>query len=191
MLELCKIDLRRIEILGIGRNADSRTGVALAAIANAAQRLGDETGAEGDVIHATAALDFDFEPRRQGVGDRNADTVQTAGKAVGVARFGLVELAAGVQLAEDQFDRRPAFFRVDFDRDAATVVGNFNYPVGANGDRNLFGEAGQGLVGRVVDDFLNDVGRAGRPGVHAGTFLDGFQVFQDTDGGGGVFRHAL
>ncbi|MPN01626.1 hypothetical protein SDC9_148836 [bioreactor metagenome] len=58
--------------------------------------------------------------------------MQAAGKAIGVARFLLVELAAGVQLAENQFDRRLAFFRVNLDRDAATVVGNLDQPVGRN-----------------------------------------------------------
>ena len=96
-----------------------------------------------------------------------------------------------MQLAENQFDRRPAFFRVDFDRDAAAVVADFDDAIGADHDADFLGVAGQRLVGGVVDDFLNDVGRAGRPGVHPGTFLDGFKVFQDTDGGGGVFSHAL
>ena len=155
------------------------------------QRLGHEAGAEGDVMDAAAALDLDFEADRQRIGHRDADAVQAAREAVGVAGFLLVELAAGVQLAEDQFDRRPAFFRVDFDRDAAAVVADFDDAIGADSHRNFLGVAGQRLVGGVVDDFLNDVGRTGRPGVHPGTFLDGFKVFQDTDGGGGVFSHAL
>ena len=143
-----------------------------------------EGRAEGDVIHAATALDLDFEARRKGVGHRNANAVQAAGEAVGVARFLLVELAARVQLAEDQFDGRPAFFRVDFDRDAAAVVADLDDPVGADDDRNLLGETGQSLVGRVVDDFLHDMGRAGRPGVHARAFLDGFEILEDADGRG-------
>ncbi len=144
------------------------------------------------MVDAAAALDLDFEADRQRIGHRDADAVQAARETVGVASFLLVELAAGVQLAEDQFDRRPAFFRVDFDRDAAAVVAETSMTPSARTSTPIFlGVAGQRLVGGVVDDFLNDVGRAGRPGVHPGTFLDGFKVFQDADGGGGVFSHAL
>ncbi len=160
-------------------------------IADTAQRFGDEAGAEGDVMHAAAALDLDFEAGRQRIGHRDADAVQAARETVGVARFGLVELATGVQFAEDQFDSRPAFFRVDFDRDATAVVADLDDAVGADGHRDLLGVTGQRLVGGVVDDLLDDVGRAGRPGVHPGTFLDGLEVFQDTDGGGGIVSHAL
>ena len=107
--------------------------------------------------------------------------MQAAGETIGVARFLLVELAAGVQLAEDQFDRRLAFFRVDLDGDAAAVIRNLDDAIGPDGDGYLFRKTGQRLVGGVVDDFLHDVGRAGRPGVHPGTFLDGFEVLEDAD----------
>jgi hypothetical protein len=95
-----------------------------------------------------------------------------------------------VQLAEDQFDRRLAFFRVDLDRDTAPVVAYLDDAIGPDGHGNLFRKSGQRLVSSVVDDFLDDVGWAGRPGVHPGTFLDGFKVLEDADGGGGVVGHA-
>ena len=117
--------------------------------------------------------------------------MQTAGKTVGVAGFFLVELAASVQFTEDQFDRRPAFFRVYFNRNAAPVVADFDDAIGTDQYADFFGVTGERFVGGVVDDFLNEVGRSGCPGVHPGTFLDGFQVFQDADGGGGVFRHSI
>ena len=107
--------------------------------------------------------------------------MKTAGEAVGVAGILLVEFAAGVQLAEDQFDGGPAFFRVDFDRNASPVVGNLDQAVCRNLDADPFGIAGQRLVGGIVDYFLDDVGRTGRPGVHARTLLDGFKILEDAD----------
>ena len=182
MFQLRQIDLGRIEIFRVGLDAHRGAGVALAAVADAAQRLGDEAGAEGDVMNAAAALDLDFQPDRQRIGHRNADAVQAARETVGVAGFLLVELAAGVQLAEDQLDRRPAFFRVDFDRDAAAVVADFDDAIGPDQHADFLGVTSQRFVGGVVDDFLNDVGRAGRPGVHARAFLDRFEVLEDADG---------
>ena len=107
--------------------------------------------------------------------------MQAAGEAVSVAGFLLVELATRVQFAKHQLNRRPAFFRMNLDRDTAPVVGNLDHPAGADPDGDFFGKACQCFIGSVINDFLNDVGRAGCPGVHAGTFLDGFKVFQDTD----------
>ena len=109
-----------------------------------------ETGAESDVMHAAAALDLDFEADRQRIGHRNADAVQAARETVGVAGFLLVELAAGVQLAEDQFDRRPAFFRVNLDRDAAAVVLDFNDAIGPDQHADFFGVTGQRLVEQAL-----------------------------------------
>ena len=190
MFQLAEIHLGRIEILGVGRDANRRAGRARADIADACQRFDHEAVSKDNLVHAATALDLDFQAGGQRIGHRNADAMQAAREAVGVARFLLVELAAGVQLAEDQFDGRLAFFRVNLDRDAAAVVRHLDQAVGLDAHRNLLGETGQCLVGGVVDDFLHDVGRAGRPGVHPGAFLDGFEVFQDTDRGGGVIGHA-
>ncbi|GAB1425772.1 hypothetical protein MASR2M16_30060 [Thauera terpenica] len=51
------------------------------------------------------------------------------------------------------------------------------------GDLYRFGKAAQGLVGGVVDDFLDDVRRAVGAGVHAGALAHRFQPFQDAEGG--------
>lgn len=173
MLELDEIHLGRIEVSGVGPDAHRGTGGARSAVADAGQRLGDEAGAEGDTVNAAAAPDLDFQPCRQRIGDRNADAVQAAREVVGIAGFLLVELAAGVQLAEDQFDRRPPFLRVDFDRNAAAVVGNLDQAVGADQYADPLGVAGKRLVGGVVDDLLDDVGRAGRPVYIPGRSLTG------------------
>src|SRR5574343_309577 len=191
MLKLAEIDLGRVEILGVGRDAHGGAGGARADFADLGQGFDDETVGKHDLVDAAATLDLDFQPGGQRIGHRDADAVQAAREAVGVARLLLVELAAGVQLAEDQLDRRLAFLRVDFDRDAAAVIGYLDDAVGANGHRYFLGETGQRFVGRVVDDFLHDVGRAGRPGVHARAFLDRFEVLEDADRGGGVIGHGL
>jgi len=51
------------------------------------------------------------------------------------------------------------------------------------GDVDLLREAGQRLVGGVVDDFLDDVRRAVGAGVHAGALAHRLQSLQDAEGG--------
>jgi len=52
---------------------------------------------------------------------------------------------------------------------------------------DLLAEAGQRLVGGVVDHFLDDVQRVVGAGVHARALLDGLQALEDADRAFGVF----
>ena len=116
------------------------------------------------LIHLAVAPDLEIERFRQRVDDRNADAVQAAGHLVAV----VVELAAGVQHRQHDFGRRLAA-RVLIDRDAAAVVDHGHRAVDVNRDVDLIAVAGQRLVDRVVDDFVDEVvqpGRTGRADVH-------------------------
>jgi hypothetical protein len=74
---------------------------------------------EALAVELAIARDLDFEHVGQGVDDGDADAVQTARGLVGLA----VELAAGMQLGHDHFERRLARnLRMVLDRDAAAVV---------------------------------------------------------------------
>ena len=71
----------------------------------------------------------------------------------------LVELAAGVQSREHDLDHGHLLFGVQAEGDAAAIVFHADRAVGVQGDGDALAKAGQGLVGGVVDDFLDDVQR--------------------------------
>ena len=128
------------------------------------------------------ARDLDLEPRRQGVDDGDADAVQPAGDLVAAT----AELAAGVEHREHDLDGRPAVLRPRdrLDGDAAPVVVDAHRAVGVDRDEDLVGEAGHGLVDRVVHDLVHQVvepAGARGPDVHARTFADRLQSLQHLD----------
>ena len=94
-----------------------------------------------------------------------------------------VELAARMQTGKHEFDHGYAFDRVQPDGNAAPVVVYGKRTVVVDAHVDFSGETAQRLVRRVVDDFLADVGRAVGAGVHAGTFFDRLQAFEDGDAG--------
>ena len=162
------------------------------ALANLFQRRLDLAAFdEADIVLLAAAVDAQLQPVRQGVDDRDADAVQAAGNLVGV----LVELTAGVQLGHDDLGRRNALGLVHLDRDAPAIVGNLGGAVGIQRDGHFVGMAGQRLVDRIVDDFVDHVVQAGPvigvANIHAGTLADGFEALQDLDGIGAIFGHVF
>jgi hypothetical protein len=56
-------------------------------------------------------------------------------------------------------------------------------PSACKRDGDALADAGQRLVGRVVDDLLHDVQRVVGARVHARPLLDGLQALEDPDGG--------
>ena len=105
--------------------------------------------------------------------------MQTAGNLVAV----VVELAAGVQHRQHDFGGRLAA-RVQVDRNAAAVVDDGDRAVDVHRDVDLVAEAGQRLVDRVVDDFVDEMMQPGRPGradVHRGPLADGLEAFENLD----------
>ena len=80
--------------------------------------LGNMAAGEFHLINLPVAADLDLQPFGQGVDDRRADAVQTAGDLIAPA----AEFAAGVQDGIDDLQRGLSGLRLDIDRDAAAVV---------------------------------------------------------------------
>ena len=72
-----------------------------------------------------------------------------------------------MQTHEDDLDDRYLFFRMQPDRDAASVIVDTDRAVAVQRDLDAAAKAGEDLVGRVVDRFLDDVQRTVGPRVHA------------------------
>ncbi len=83
-----------------------------------AQLLGGVAADKRHLVARAGAIDRDRQLFGEGVDHRDADAVQPARDLVGV----LVELAAGVQHGEREFDSRQPLGGVDVDRNAAAVV---------------------------------------------------------------------
>src|SRR5690606_22307601 len=107
--------------------------------------------------------------------------VQTPGDLVG----SVAELAARVELGEDDFDGGFALRLHDVDGDTATVVRHRRRSVGVEADLDGVGLAGQRLVDGVVDDLGEQLVVAVDPGaalhVHGRTLADALQAPEDLD----------
>jgi len=102
---------------------------------------------------------------------RRADAVQPAGCDVRRP----AELAAGVELGEDDLDPGEAGLRLLVDRDAAAVVVHLGGTVGVQGDLDQVARARERLVHTVVDDLPQAVHQTPcvrGPDVHARTLAD-------------------
>ncbi len=142
------------------------------------QRLLGHAVHEGDLVLAAFAVHSHFHFLRQRIGHRHADAVQTAGEFVRAVRF-LVELAAGVQHGERDLDHRAAFFLVDADRDAASVVQHRDGTVAVRRHKNVFGKARQCFIAGVIHDFGDDVVGRFEIGVHAGALAHRIKTAKD------------
>ncbi len=172
-----QVELRAVEVLRVGPEAQPGTGVALAHAAHDVQGAGALAVGEGHVVLVALALDPHLQPLRQRVDHADADAVQAAGEGV----VAVVELAAGVQAAEDQLDAGHAFLRVHVHRHAAAVVGDLAGAVGVQHHLDLAGVAGQGLVHRVVHHLLGKVVGARGVGVHPRPAPDRIEPGKDLD----------
>ena len=126
------------------------------------------------------APDGDFDPSGQRIGHGDTHAVQPAGKGIGVVAA-LGEFATRMQTGENDFDGRHLFFRMDADRNAASVVFHTDAAVGVDGDGNVVAVAPDGFIGSVVDHFGHDMQRIFRAGVHARTLPDRFESLQNSD----------
>ncbi|MNS58305.1 hypothetical protein D3C72_912200 [compost metagenome] len=178
VLEAADGELRRIEVLGVGAEVHAGTGVALADRADHFQLAGLEAIGEGHLVFVAVTFDAHAHLGRQGVYYRDAHAVKATGELVVLVG----ELAAGVQLGEDQLDPGHALFRVDVYRHAATIVADFQRVVGMEDDLHRTGVTGQGFVDTVVDDFLGQVVGAAGIGVHARPLADRVKAREDFDG---------
>ena len=107
--------------------------------------------------------------------------MQAAGDFVG----GGVELAAGVQLGEHHLHggHPLAVGQIHHvDGNAAAVVDDGDGVVDVDDDVDLLGVAGESLVDRVVDDFVDEMVQphlAGRADVHGGAQAHGLQALRE------------
>ena len=130
------------------------------------------------------APDLEVELLRQRVDDRDADAVQSARHFVAV----VVELAAGVQHRQHDFcSRAPALMLIG--GNTPPVVDDRDRAVDMNRHVDLVAEPSQRLVNRVVDDFVDEMVQARRPGradVHRRPLANGLEAFEDFDFVGAV-----
>ena len=94
-----------------------------------ARAVGERTrlaAVEGHPVGLAAPVDLDVQAGGQRVDHARAHAVQAAGRGVGAA----TELAAGVQLGEDDLDAGQAGLGLDVHRDAAPVVAHLDRAVG-------------------------------------------------------------
>ncbi len=78
-------------------------------------------------------------------------------QAAGYLVAALAELRAGVQDRHHDFDCRKFLFRVDVDRNAASVILHRARPVLKQDDANVAGISGQRLVDGVVDGLVHEL----------------------------------
>src|SRR5690606_21018817 len=117
-----------------------------------------------------------------------ADAVQTTGCRIRSA----AELAAGVELREDDLDTAEARLRLDVDRDAARVVAHLDRLVGVQGDLDVRAVSGEGLIDGVVDDLPHAVHQSARicgADVHAGALAHRFETLENGEMSGVVVGH--
>ena len=126
-------------------------------------------------IAPAVSADLDGEKLGQRVHHADAYAVQTARHLVALA----AELAAGVQLGQDDLQSGLAVLGHDVHRDTAPVVHNPHRRIGQDGHVDGGATASQSLVHRVVHDFVDEVVQpavTGGPDIHAGPLTNRLQT---------------
>ena len=92
------------------------------------------------------------------------------------------EFAAGMELCQNDFNRRFAFLFDNAGGDASAVVGDANRAVFEDFHNDVRAVAGKRFVAGVVNDFGDKVMQTShvrRTDIHAGAFSDGIEPFQN------------
>ena len=133
--------------------------------------------------------DLQTQPLAERVDHGHADAVKATRDLVGA----VLEFSSSVELGHHHVDGVHASHRGMWaDGNAATVVLHADAAVDVDGDDDLGGGLGQGLVDAVVHDLVDEVVQAvdaGVADVHPGTLPDGLQTFEDGDGRSAVLGH--
>ena len=87
-----------------------------------------------------------------------------------------------METGEDNFHRWHFFFRMQTDRDAATIVFDAHAAIFVQSDEDIFSMTTERFIGGIVNDLLNDVQWILGTGVHAWPLPDRFESLQDADG---------
>ena len=174
------VERRFLEHFRVGLKGDCRSGRSRRA--DFFQVAVGLAALEALLILGPVAAHADGQPLGQGVDDGRADAVQTAGHLV--AGILAAELAAGVQHGVDDGHSRDAQLGLDVHGDAASVVRDLDDVAGLDGHFNMGAVPGQRLVDGVIDDLVDQMMQAGRPGgadIHAGTLAHSLQTLEDLD----------
>src|SRR5207247_1080057 len=157
----------RIHDRRIGLESDFRAG----AVAFGGAELLDLGGGIAAFIFLdvdlAVAIDAGLGPFGKGGDGLGADAVQAGRRLVGT----LVELGAGAEGSEHDFERGPAHLGVNVHGNAATVVGHGQAAIDVDLDVDIPAEAAQGLINAVIDQLVDQVVQslgAGIADVHAG-----------------------
>ncbi len=146
-------ELGLVEDVRVGKEGDDRAGLVLLGDAD---RLHVPVGlAPRELLPVDLAVTPDLcdEPLGERVHDRDADTVQAAGDLVALA----AELASGVELRQDDGQRRESLLGNDVDRNAGARVADGHGVVRMNGHVDEVVPACERLVDGVVDHLVDEV----------------------------------
>ncbi len=188
-LEFDRFKNRRVRIEG-----NLRSGVALFAGADDRKqtvlKLGDRLAAVFVfvVVNAAALANLNHHLTGQGVYNRSADAVQTAGYLVG----GVAEFAARMQNGINHTLGRNLLRWVNVNRDAAAMVNERDAAVFVKSDVNLIAVSRQMLVDPVVENLPHQVVKTAGTGgadVHTGTLANSFKAFENYNLTAVVFCH--
>ena len=108
--------------------------------------------------------------------DTHAYAMQTPWEAVSSARA-FVKLTTRVQTGKDQLHHWSFFLRMHAKWNASSIIFNAHTAVGVQGDGDFFTMSGQCLIGRVVNDLLDDVQWIIGAGVHSWSLLHRLEAF--------------
>ena len=183
-----RVDVELLEDLGVGQEGDRRPdGVVLGHLPDDLHVAGGLAALELLPVDLAVAAHLGHEPLGQRVHDRDADTMQAARDLVAVA----AELSAGMELGEDDRQRRQSLVRHHVDGDAGAPVLDRDRIVRMEGDLDPVVASLERLVDRVVDDLVDEVmepAKARRADVHARPKPDRLESFEDGDVPSGVVR---
>jgi hypothetical protein len=182
MPELADREARRVKIFGIRPETDGGPGIADAHRPDLGQVRCLPAVFEGDGVSPPAAPDLHLEAGGEGIDHRHAHPVKAAGKPVVL----VAEFSAGMQFRHDHLDPGHPFLGVQVDGHAPPVIAHRQGTILMEHHLDLLGKAGDGLVHRVVDDFLGKVIRPARIRIHSRPPPDRIEPTQDLEGRGVV-----
>ena len=186
-----RVDVELLEDLGVGQEGDRRTGrVVRAHLPDDLHVAGRISALELLPVDLAVAAHLGHEALGERVDHRDAHAVQAAGHLVALA----AELAAGVELREDDGERRQSLLRHHVDGDAGAPVLDRDRVVGMERDLDAVVAARERLVDRVVDhlgDQVMEPAETRRADVHPGPEPDRLEALEDRDVLSGVvcFSH--
>ena len=134
---------------------------------------------KGNLIDLAVTAHLDLHRGGEGVDDRDADAVETAGDLVAVA----AELAARMENSEHDLDRRHAAL-VHINGNAAAVVRDGDAVVLVDHNLDVVAVARKRLVNRVVNNFINKVMQSalgGRSDVHTRALANSLKALEHLD----------